>query len=66
MKYQMRCTECKAEIIVEHPMQDPHPATHEGCGGKLVRVFVDVGVVYKGDGFYSTDRLWKAKGDSFE
>jgi predicted nucleic acid-binding Zn ribbon protein len=44
-------------IEVEHSMSEPHPTTHEGCGGEMAHLFdSQADVIYKSGGFYTTDR----------
>lgn len=54
--YTFRCRKCSHGVVVEHSMSEPHPRWHAGCGGELVRVFDVPEVVYKGSGFYTTDK----------
>jgi len=55
MVYDLRCKKCDQVVTVDHPMSEPHPNTHAGCGGSLVRVFFSPRIIYRGDGFYTTD-----------
>ena len=55
--YTFRCRKCAEMIEVEHSMSEPHPTTHEGCGGEMAHVFdSQADVIYKSGGFYTTDR----------
>ena len=63
MQYEFRCHDCGEIFIASHPMGEPHPETHPGCGGTLNRVFVIPGVVYRGGGFYTTDKVLTDKPD---
>ena len=52
--YDYRCTGCNTFYEVQHAIDEtPYPCE---CGWDLVRVFTPVGVVFKGSGFYSTDK----------
>ena len=55
--YTFRCRKCQQIVEAEHKIWEPHPVRHQKCGGLLVRtVDASVEVVYKGSGFYSTDK----------
>ena len=56
MSYDFICQKCNRTVTVEHSMTAPHPARHKGCGGHLRRVFAPSQIVFKGAGFYTTDR----------
>jgi len=59
--YTFRCRKCRAEIAVEHPISEPHPVQHAGCGGELGRVFdSQAGVVYRTSGFTKVDQRLEA------
>lgn len=60
MVYTFRCRKCAQDVEVEHKINEPHPKTHKGCGGQLVRKFQAPSVVYKGSGFYTTDKRPKS------
>lgn len=53
--YEYECRACKRSFEVRHGINDQAPATCEGCGGELRRIFYPPGLVFKGTGFYSTD-----------
>jgi predicted nucleic acid-binding Zn ribbon protein len=64
--YRFRCRKCGAIIEDEHAFDEPHLTEHildfedgviEVCG-KLERLFGVPHVVYKGSGFYATDK-WR-------
>ena len=63
MVYTLRCQKCDQLVEVNHKMDEPHPETHSGCGGKLTRVFSTVGIIYRGGGFYTTDSCLTDKAD---
>lgn len=54
--YTFGCSKCQQNVEVEHGFNQPHPKRHKGCGGTLKRTFNMPQVVFKGAGFYSTDK----------
>ncbi len=55
--YTFRCQKCGETVEVEHSMQEPHPELHAGCGGRLSRIFnSQPHPIYKGAGFYTTEK----------
>lgn len=53
--YQYACTACDHDLeAVQSFIDDPLTECPE-CGGALRKVFGNVGVVFKGSGFYRTD-----------
>lgn len=56
MVYEFVCLKCKKKVVVSHSLTSLHPATHEGCGGDLRRSFNVPNIVYKGSGFFQTDK----------
>ena len=54
--YTFRCRKCNQDIEVTHSFYEPHPVKHKGCGGRLVRKFQPPEIVYKGSGFFHTDK----------
>ena len=61
--YTFRCQKCNQEVEIVHSFHEPHPVKHQGCGGRLVRKFHPPEVVYKGSGFYHTDKRLDTPGD---
>jgi putative FmdB family regulatory protein len=53
--YQYACTECGGQLEAVQKFTDEALSVHEGCGGRLRKVFSPVGIVFKGSGFYRTD-----------
>ena len=53
--YEYACTKCGERFDVYQSFSDEPLKKHEGCGGKLTKVFGPVGIVLKGSGFYKTD-----------
>lgn len=59
--YQYRCDDCGKEIEVLAALPDPgNVATCADCGGKLSYVWSLPSVIYRGPGFYTTDKGRKA------
>jgi putative FmdB family regulatory protein len=54
--YQYACTECDHRFDAVQAFSDPSLSVCPECGGKLRKVFSSVGIVFKGSGFYRTDR----------
>lgn len=52
--YDYRCMGCDMVYEVQHPIGETPPPCE--CGWDLVKLFSPVGVSFKGDGFYSTDK----------
>lgn len=67
--YEYTCQECDHTFEVRQSIHDDPLKTCPDCGGHLRKVFGNVGVVFKGSGFYKTDsraesrRGSKGKGD---
>ena len=53
--YAYRCTSCGNEFEVRQSFTDDALRVCGVCGGELRKLFGNVGVVFKGSGFYSTD-----------
>jgi len=54
--YEYVCTACRAPLEVVQSFHDPALTECPACeGGRLRKVFGNVGVVFKGSGFYRTD-----------
>jgi putative FmdB family regulatory protein len=58
--YEYRCTECEAPLEVVQSFDEPALTDCPACGGRLRKVFGNVGVVFKGSGFYRTDSRGKS------
>ena len=55
--YDYKCLECDTTITVNRGMTEDDPGyTCETCNSELTRVYSNVGVSFKGSGFYSTDK----------
>jgi putative FmdB family regulatory protein len=64
--YIFRCQKCGQVVEVEHSFNQPHPKKHKNCGGRLHRQFAPPYIIYKGSGFYSTDKRLDAKPEDAE
>ncbi len=59
--YQYRCKECDHEFeVVQSFTDDPLESCPE-CQGRLKKVYGNVGISFKGSGFYKTDSRSSAK-----
>lgn len=55
--YDYKCEECTTTITVSRGMTEDDPGyTCETCNSALTRVYSNIGVSFKGSGFYSTDK----------
>jgi putative FmdB family regulatory protein len=58
--YEYDCMRCSYRITKERKMNENDPGYNcEVCNNQLVRVYSNVGVVFNGSGFYSTDNRKK-------
>jgi putative FmdB family regulatory protein len=53
--YEYACTECGHEFELVQTFSDAAISICPKCGGEVTKVFSNVGVVFKGGGFYKTD-----------
>ncbi|HYE79955.1 MAG TPA: FmdB family zinc ribbon protein [bacterium] len=54
--YEFQCTACKNLFEEFFTKATPRPATKcPECGGKAKKIISNVGIVFKGSGFYVTD-----------
>ncbi len=59
--YEYLCTSCKSPLEVVQSIHEPSLTACPACGdGRLRKVFGNVGVVFKGSGFYRTDSRSKS------
>ena len=58
--YEYRCKACGQELEVVQSFSDDALTTCEACGGSLRKVFGNVGIAFKGSGFYKNDSRGKA------
>jgi putative FmdB family regulatory protein len=59
--YSYACTECDNRFDVVQAFSEDALTTCEKCSGRLRKVFGNVGVVFKGSGFYRNDSREAAK-----
>ena len=60
--YEYVCTECGNPLEVVQSIHEPSLTECPQCQGRLRKVFGNVGVVFKGSGFYRTDSRAKSSG----
>jgi putative FmdB family regulatory protein len=53
--YEYRCRECGHDFEVTQSFSDEPLTECPQCGGALRKVFGNVGIAFKGSGFYKTD-----------
>ena len=58
--YEYRCKDCGQELEVVQSFTDEALTTCEACGGPLRKVFGNVGIAFKGSGFYKNDSRGKS------
>lgn len=59
--YQYRCKECDHEFEVVQSFSDDPLETCPECQGRLKKVYGNVGISFKGSGFYKTDSRTSTK-----
>jgi len=58
--YEYDCMSCAKRFVKERSIKDIDPGySCEICNKKLVRVFSNLGTIFTGSGFYSTDNKIK-------
>ena len=62
--YSYACTECGDRFVAVQAFSDSALTTCSKCDGRLRKLFGNVGVVFKGSGFYRTDSRESAKSSS--
>lgn len=62
--YSYLCTQCGHAFDAQQSFTDDALTTCPECSGRLRKVFGNVGVVFKGSGFYRNDARKEAKGSS--
>lgn len=62
--YSYACTECGDRFDAVQAFSDSALTTCAKCNGRLRKLFGNVGVVFKGSGFYRTDNREPAKSSS--
>lgn len=58
--YEYRCKACSQELEVVQSFTDDALTTCEACGGQLRKLFGNVGIAFKGSGFYKNDSRGKS------
>ena len=53
--YEYRCTECDHTFEAVQAFTDDSIEVCPSCGGRVRKLFGNVGIVFKGSGFYKTD-----------
>ncbi|MDQ3954244.1 MAG: FmdB family transcriptional regulator [Actinomycetota bacterium] len=59
--YEYACTACGERTEAKQGFDDPPLEECLQCGGRLRKMYSPVGIVFKGSGFYSTDRKKTSK-----
>jgi len=59
--YEYTCNRCGETFEVMQKFSDLPLATHEGCGGEVVRLISVSALQFKGTGWYVTDYARKSK-----
>ena len=62
--YSYACTECSNRFDAVQAFSDDALTTCRECSGRLRKLFGNVGVVFKGSGFYRNDSRESAKSSS--
>ncbi len=62
--YSYACTECGDKFDAIQAFSDASLTTCKKCNGRLRKLFGNVGVVFKGSGFYRTDSRDAGKSSS--
>ena len=58
--YSYSCKSCEHVFEMQLSFSDSDPAGCPKCGGEIRKVFGNLGVSFKGSGFYKTDSSAKA------
>ncbi len=59
--YEYRCKSCGEHLEVVQSFKDQPLSECPACGGPLRKVFGNIGIAFKGSGFYKTDSRPAAK-----
>jgi len=55
--YQYECAECRFSVdVVRGILEDTPDPFCESCNSALKRVYSNIGVTFRGSGFYSTEK----------
>jgi len=58
--YEYDCMPCAKRFIKERSISDEDPGyACDDCNKKLIRVYSQIGAIFNGSGFYSTDNRKK-------
>jgi putative FmdB family regulatory protein len=60
--YEYRCKDCGEHLEVVQAFTDDPLTECPACGGPLRKVFGNIGITFKGSGFYKTDSRSKKSG----
>ncbi len=55
--YEYQCKDCSRRFELRKSFNDKSAVTCPQCGGKARRIFSPVPIIFKGSGFYVTDKL---------
>jgi putative FmdB family regulatory protein len=58
--YEYRCKDCGEHLEVVQSFTDDALTECPACGGSLRKVFGNIGITFKGSGFYKTDSRSKS------
>src|SRR4051812_30968209 len=58
--YEYRCKDCSEQLEVVQAFTDDPLTECPACGGPLRKVFGNIGITFKGSGFYKTDSRSKS------
>jgi putative FmdB family regulatory protein len=58
--YEYKCKECGHQLEVVQSFTDDALTECPACGGPLRKVFGNIGITFKGSGFYKTDSRSKS------
>ena len=58
--YEYRCKDCGNDLEVVQSFTDDALTTCDACGGPLRKLFGNVGIAFKGSGFYKNDSRGKS------
>lgn len=53
--YRYVCKNCGHEVVLLRKVSEADNVKCDVCGGKMIRQIGNVGIVFKGGGYYSTD-----------
>jgi putative FmdB family regulatory protein len=62
--YEYRCKSCGEHVEVVQSFKDDPLTVCPSCEGPLRKVFGNIGIAFKGSGFYKTDSRTAAKSES--